>query len=243
MTRSCQKIQWYPDEYVFIKKNFRILTAKQITEHINSLRKRKVQLHSVRMKMYDLGCRQSIPVEWTPEETSILLANYQTTGNLEIVKMLNSLPKPSRIFNAKVIWKKMKLLKIHRTKDELTLIRNGNKARHCYPGRVHFQPIGHKVIWKLTNGTKRWYIKNDKKKYVWYSVWLWESIHGPVPKGFIVTFKDRKPLNCVPENLELITKAEHSRRNNNSKLPPEFRKSISLINKINKLLREQKKSR
>jgi hypothetical protein len=42
---------------------------------------------------------------------------------------------------------------------------------------------------------------------------LWEEARGPVPPGHIVVFKDGNKLNCVLENLELITKADNARRN------------------------------
>lgn len=42
---------------------------------------------------------------------------------------------------------------------------------------------------------------------------LWIKAHGPVPAGYIVTFKDGNKLNCVLENLELMTMSDNARRN------------------------------
>jgi hypothetical protein len=39
-------------------------------------------------------------------------------------------------------------------------------------------------------------------------VWLWETEHGPVPKGHAVAFIDSDKLNCVLENLMLVTRPE-----------------------------------
>jgi hypothetical protein len=38
---------------------------------------------------------------------------------------------------------------------------------------------------------------------------VWESVHGPIPKGMVVHHKDHDCLNDVIENLELKTRREH----------------------------------
>lgn len=39
-------------------------------------------------------------------------------------------------------------------------------------------------------------------------VWLWEMENGPVPKGHALAFKDGNRLNCVIENLMMVTRSE-----------------------------------
>ena len=39
-------------------------------------------------------------------------------------------------------------------------------------------------------------------------VWIWEAANGPVPKGHAVIFADGDKMNCVLENLLLVTRAE-----------------------------------
>lgn len=41
----------------------------------------------------------------------------------------------------------------------------------------------------------------------------WIAAHGPVPKGYIVAFKDGNKLNPALENLELRSQADNMRRN------------------------------
>lgn len=41
----------------------------------------------------------------------------------------------------------------------------------------------------------------------------WEDLHGPVPKGHVVRFKDGDKTNCAPENLELVRQAVNLRLN------------------------------
>lgn len=39
-------------------------------------------------------------------------------------------------------------------------------------------------------------------------VWLWEAAHGPLPKGYIVIFKDGDRRNCVIHNLLSVRRVE-----------------------------------
>jgi hypothetical protein len=70
-------------------------------------------------------------------------------------------------------------------------------------------------------------------------VLMWEAINGPVPKGMFVVFKDRNKQNICIENLELIDRHEHMRRNNIKNLPEELREVLhikkSITRQINKL--------
>jgi hypothetical protein len=43
---------------------------------------------------------------------------------------------------------------------------------------------------------------------------LWELENGEVPEGHCLWFKDNDTMNCEPSNMELITRAENLRRNN-----------------------------
>lgn len=63
-----------------------------------------------------------------------------------------------------------------------------------------------------SDGRPYWYIKADQRIKPLHT-WLWESANGKLPKGFVIRFKDGNTLNCVIENLELITRAENMQRN------------------------------
>lgn len=68
---------------------------------------------------------------------------------------------------------------------------------------------------------------------------LWIDAHGPVPKGHIVTFKDREKLNVCIENLELITRADICRRNSIHNLPVPLRKSIQLLGALKRTIKRR----
>ncbi|HHR5900578.1 TPA: HNH endonuclease signature motif containing protein [Providencia alcalifaciens] len=46
-------------------------------------------------------------------------------------------------------------------------------------------------------------------KWKFKHILLWEEINGKVPKSHVIKFIDDNPLNCVIENLMMITKPEH----------------------------------
>jgi len=56
-------------------------------------------------------------------------------------------------------------------------------------------------------------IRISKNTFKHLHVHNWEKANGPVPEGFIVAFKTSDTMNCEPENLELITRAENMKRN------------------------------
>lgn len=64
----------------------------------------------------------------------------------------------------------------------------------------------------------------------------WEKHNGKIPDQMIIVFKDGNALNCVIENLLMITRAEHLERNQDkhNKYDPETKTAIKLINKITK---------
>jgi len=73
-------------------------------------------------------------------------------------------------------------------------------------------------------------------------IYNWEKENGPVPEGFIVAFKTTDTMNCDPENLELITRAESMKRNSLHNYPEDIQQAIhtrsQLTRQINKIKKE-----
>jgi len=62
---------------------------------------------------------------------------------------------------------------------------------------------------------------------------VWESEHGHVPEGYVVSFKDGNKANCSLENLELLSRAALCYLNKNSgNLPDELRPSMRALAKL-----------
>jgi hypothetical protein len=66
---------------------------------------------------------------------------------------------------------------------------------------------------------------------------LWEKVHGPVPEGHAVVFKDRDRTHITNDNLELISRSELMRRNTIHNYPQELAAVIRLSGKLKRKLR------
>jgi hypothetical protein len=67
----------------------------------------------------------------------------------------------------------------------------------------------------------------------------WEQIHGPVPPGYIVCFRDRDKTNCAPENLELVSRRNLMARNTVHNLPKPLKQTIQLLGALNRQIRKR----
>lgn len=59
------------------------------------------------------------------------------------------------------------------------------------------------------------FIRIGKAKWELYHRYLWVSVHGPIPKGMIIIFRDGNSLNAELDNLMMISRSEHAVRNHN----------------------------
>lgn len=59
---------------------------------------------------------------------------------------------------------------------------------------------------------------------------IWKQAHGDIPKGYNIQFKDGNPLNCILENLYIISRAEQMQTRNSlmARYPKELQKVIRL---------------
>ena len=98
------------------------------------------------------------------------------------------------------------------------------------------------VIRKDKRGVPYNFIKLDHSKWIVLHVHLWNTAFGKIPKGYIIRFKDGDTLNCILDNLEMITRKENMDRNTIQRFPKELIEVIQLNNKINRKLNDRKKT-
>lgn len=94
-----------------------------------------------------------------------------------------------------------------RAKMAPTQFKTGNKSWNLLPvGSVVVSCIGYKMRKKQMGGpwNERWEL---------YHRWVWEQHNGPVPDGFLVTFRDGDRMNCDISNLMLVTPQENHMMN------------------------------
>ena len=67
---------------------------------------------------------------------------------------------------------------------------------------------------KAKNGNYYMHIKiAEPNKWQMLHVYIWETKHGKIPKGYCVIFKDKNTLNTRLDNLMLVSRAELARLN------------------------------
>ncbi len=80
------------------------------------------------------------------------------------------------------------------------------------------------------------YIRIELAKWIPYHRYIWEQVNGEIPKGYNVQFKDGNSLNCVIDNLYLISQADQLKKENSlhARYPEEIRKLIQLKGALNR---------
>ncbi len=71
---------------------------------------------------------------------------------------------------------------------------------------------------------------------------VWERMNGPIPKGFLVSFIDRNPLNWKITNLTLITKKQNALRNSIHNYGTEIAQIYQLKGAITRQINKQKRA-
>lgn len=72
---------------------------------------------------------------------------------------------------------------------------------------------------------------------------LWEDVHGPIPKGCCLRFKDGDRLNVELGNLVLISRADNMRQNSIARYPQPLRSAIVALGQFKRRVREKQDRR
>ncbi|WP_228853264.1 hypothetical protein [Aegicerativicinus sediminis] len=142
-------------------------------------------------------------LRWTKMETQFLLDNYQYIGNIELAKQLS---KRGRKFTKKNIDKKMGLLGIKRTAEELEAIRINHQKNGSYRR-------GNKKMWKTRGFIKEGEIVQRivkgrlvnmikvNGKLVHYPRYRYRQVYGEIPKGYKIYYANGDPTNIDDSNF------------------------------------------
>lgn len=116
-----------------------------------------------------------------------------------------------------------------------TQFKKGEKPHNAYKDWAE-------IIHADSKGFRYWKIKvPEESKLVFKHVWLYTKVFGQPAKGSIIIFKDKNSLNCVPENLEVITRSENMKRNSIIRYPTEIRNTIKLVSQLDKKIQNYEK--
>ena len=70
---------------------------------------------------------------------------------------------------------------------------------------------------------------------------MWEQVHGEIPKGYVVRFKDGNTMNLSILNLECIPMRKNMTRNTIQRYPMELQQVMKLRSKLNKQIKNHGK--
>jgi hypothetical protein len=107
---------------------------------------------------------------------------------------------------------------------------------------ANYQPIGAERITK--DGYRQRKVNDDlpmQRRWKMLHVIVWEDSHGQVPDGHAVTFKDGDRLNCVIDNLALVSRRELCRRNSIQRYPEELRELMRLKGRVTRQINKRGK--
>lgn len=192
-------------------------------------------------------------MRYTEIETNYLVANYATTTNAELGRVLGR--HPDRIAT------KAHLMGLK--KDKGFLIEQAKKRPNSGQFKKGLVPFnkGKKLSQETKDKLKATMFKRgnrphntlnvgdereDKDGYGWVKVAEpseWKLKHHvafgeEVPAGFKVIFIDGNKRNFERSNLALLSDADLMRQNTNQRFPPELRNLIITLNKLKKRVTE-----
>lgn len=108
--------------------------------------------------------------------------------------------------------------------------------------RALLKPIGAERLSK--DGYLQRKVNNDlpiQRRWRAVHILLWESVNGPLPKGYTVTFKDGNKQNITLDNLQLTARQDLMRRNSVHNHGPEIAAAIQLKGAITRQINRRKK--
>jgi hypothetical protein len=208
---------WEPIDILFIRKNFPVMTWAQLLYAINEIRpaSQQVELSALRHQVRRMGLSKNILIHWSKQDINFLQKNYTKIGNVEMAGILNEKHRTFRVINGKKtfrtftkkhIEKKLKLLRLRRTSEQISAIMKRNLITTNY--RVITSDCN---FW--TQGLRKKY--DEESVRIWkgkrfvkingsftpYTRWFYHNYIEPVPKGWIVYHLDCDKLNDEPDNL------------------------------------------
>jgi hypothetical protein len=81
-------------------------------------------------------------------------------------------------------------------------------------------------------------VKVADKQWIRKEILIWESVHGKVPKGYVVRVKNPALNKYDINNLMLISCAENMRLNTIHRYPEDLKKTIKALSKLNKTIKK-----
>lgn len=201
-------------------------------------------------------------IKWTIEEDESLRRLYPNMSSLEVSQLMNrSLKSVYSRANILGVCKSEEFINSINSgrfkggnKGKMFQFKKGNQAwnkglkglqiggvetRFSKGSQPHNTRHDGAISIRVEDGRPYQYIRISKGVWKPLHNHIWINTHGNIPKGMIVVFKDKNPLNCVLENLELITRKENMARNTIQRYPRELKFTLKLLKKLKRTVDEK----
>jgi hypothetical protein len=212
-------------------------------ESVNEIRpaSQQVELSALRHQVKRMGLSKSILIHWSSDDINFLLSNYTGIGNVELAAELNKKHRTFRIIDGRKVFrtftknhveKKMKLLGLHRTPEQILKIKKRNLTTTNFRVCTHECNLWSQGIRKAADeeSVRIWrgrrYVKINGK-FTPYARWFYHNFVQPVPKGYLVYHLDFDTLNDNPDNLALTPRTGLNSLNR-------YRNALTLLEKREK---------
>jgi len=166
---------------------------------------------------------RSLPQRWTEEEDRILRECYPTMTERELAEKLGR--------SISAVKNRRHILGLSKPEGYVNpgQIKKG-EVRYRTPKGVRNSPgtefkkgqmphntkrDGYISVRHLNTGEPYFFIRVALKKWELLHRYVWQKTYGEIPPGYVIVFRDGNWQNCLPENLEMITRQELVRRNAN----------------------------
>lgn len=224
---------WEEEDIKFLKDNYQSMTNRELADGLG------IKLTTCRTKLYQLGLKRMEMEYWTDDQVQFLMDNYKEIGDTEIAEIFNETCPKEKGWSNKHVEKKRRYLKLKRSKAVQKKIHDRNIEKGCYViGSMKtwetrgVTPIGDIRIWQTSYGLDYPVVKLEDG-FVHYNRWLYEENYGSLTSDDLVVTKSGAVVAQGPEDLMVIDRAEHARRNTLKKYPEELRETVQLLRSIN----------
>lgn len=204
-----------PEEESYVLYHSIEKSVGQLYRYINGLRtsdnKMSLMCFRSRFRILTKIKKHDKPPLWSKEEKEILISMYREHGNKYIADILNARSSRTRDFNDKVINKKLRFMKLKRTKEELQAIHQKHVKDGVYKGlligkvtkrrladeSIRIKKMGHAGPTKMIKIGGKWKMLSRH---------VYEKEHGPIPVDHIIIHKNGNKFDCDIENLACVSK-------------------------------------
>ncbi len=201
--------KWTNERLEYLKSNYANTVTKELLDHLGC------QLHQLYNKAHRLSLKKS---EQFLKEMAIR-SNLAEHGKAYLFKKGQTPPNKGK---KQVEYMSQEAI----DKTKATRFKKGRKP--------HNTKSDGEITIRESRGIRYKWVRISEGEWIPYHHKVWKDSGRIFEKGMNLIFRDGDSMNCKLENLEYLSDKELMNRNSIVNYPPEIRKAMHLISKLNK---------